>query len=106
MSQTMKKWECPTGHLKACSHWSSEFASTSPSKFDIVSIAVQTLTQGMDMNRFRPILCVYVCVIIEAMLNFDGVVEANADVKYERSITHCVLRTVCGTLNGPAVRAV
>ena len=36
-------------------------------------------------NGFRPILCV--CVTIDAMLNFDGSVDANADVKCEHSFT-------------------
>ena len=38
-------------------------------------------------NGFRPILSVRVCITIDAMLNFDGDVDANADVKCEQSKT-------------------
>ena len=38
-------------------------------------------------NRFSPILCVYVCISIDAMLNFDGDVDVNtnADIKCEHT---------------------
>ena len=40
-------------------------------------------------NGFRPILCIFVCVTIDAMLNFDGDVDtdANADVQCEQTFT-------------------
>ena len=69
-------------HVKTCSHLASAFASTS--KFNIVSIALQMLTLE---NGFRPILCVYICVTIDAMLNFDFDLDANADVTCKQSIT-------------------
>ena len=39
-------------------------------------------------NGFRPILCVSVCVTIDAMLNFDSNVDANAtaDIKCEHTV--------------------
>ena len=39
-------------------------------------------------NGLRPILCVYVCVTSDAMLNFDRDVDvdANADVACEQSV--------------------
>ena len=77
-------------HLKECSHLTFAFASTSPSKFNIVSMETQTQTHRMDLNLFltfyidaengfRPILCVCVCVSIDTMLNYDGDVDANAN---------------------------
>ena len=60
--------------LKAYSHVMSTF--TSPSKLNIVSIATQIL-------MLRISLCL--CVTIDAILNFDGDVDANADVKCEQS---------------------
>ena len=40
-------------------------------------------------DGFRPILCIFVCVSIDTMLNVDGDIDANADanVKCEHSIT-------------------
>ena len=57
------------------------FASTSPSKFNISSMETQTHTHRMGLN---PFLTFY----IDAMLNFDGDVDANANanVKCEHTI--------------------
>ena len=60
--------------LKAYSHVMYTF--TSPSKLNIVPIATQIL-------MLRISLCL--CVTIDAILNFDGDVDANADVKCEQS---------------------
>ena len=38
-------------------------------------------------NEFRPNLCVCICVTIDTMLNFDGEIDANADIKCEQSIS-------------------
>ena len=55
-------------------------AFLSPSKFNIVSTAVQT----------QRILCVCVCIAIDAMLNYDGDVDIDtyADVKCEQNIRY------------------
>ena len=66
---------------KACSHLT--FAFMSPSKFNIVSITMQTLTQGMCSD--------WVCVTNDAILNFD--VGANAVVKYEQYIRYNPFRS-------------
>ena len=43
------------------------------------------MNEALDaQNGFRPILCVFVCVAIDAMLNFDSDVDAN--VKCEHSL--------------------
>ena len=60
--------------LKACSRLISAFAS--PSKFNIGSIAMQTLTQRMAALHLRH---------IDVMLNFDA--ATNADDKFEQSIS-------------------
>ena len=63
-------------NLMPCSHLTFAFASTSP----------------LDApNGFRPILCIFVCIAIDAMLNFDSDVDANADtnVKCEHSLSLC-----------------
>ena len=57
----------------------SRFAS--PSKFNIVSIATQMLTQRMS----DPFSVFAFCITIDAMLNFDG--DVDADVKSEQSTT-------------------
>ena len=48
------------------------------------------------LSGFRPIL--WVCVTIDAMLNFDGGVDANAnaDVKCEQSLRYGSIVTCCG----------
>ena len=58
------------------------FVSTSPSKFNITSMVMQTQTQ----NGSELILWVSICVAIDTMLNFDGDVDGNTDVKCEQSI--------------------
>ena len=63
--------------FKAWSYLTSALAS--PSKFNILSVAMQMFTQ----NEFRPILCVCVGMTIDAMLNFGDIdVDANADVRF------------------------
>ena len=42
-------------------------------------------------NGFRPILCICVCVTIDAMLNFDADVHANADVNGEHTFNNTVV---------------
>ena len=66
--------------LEPCSHLTDEFAP--PSKFNIVSIATQMLTRRMGSDP----ICVCVCAIPNAMLNFDSDVDANAntDIKCEQ----------------------
>ena len=80
-------------NFKTCSHLMYSFAS--PSKFNILSIAMQTLMQRI---LCRLILCIRVCITIDAMLNFDGDinVDANTDIKCEQSITH----TLAGVYSG------
>ena len=58
-----------------CSHLS--FASTSPSKFNIVSMEMQTQMHGMGLN---PFLMFY----IDAILNVDA--NADANVKCEHTL--------------------
>ena len=74
MFTTLGVWD-----VKICSHLMSAFVSVSLSKFNIVSISMQMLMQKMG---FRPNnLCIYVCITIDAMLNFDSDIDANADIK-------------------------
>ena len=63
------------------SHLTFVFASTSLSKFNIVSIAMQRLMQRLGSDPFC--VCIFICVIIDAILNCDSDVEANtnADIK-------------------------
>ena len=56
--------------VKVCSHLTFAFAS----KFNIASMETQTQTQRMGLS---PFLTFY----IDAMLNFDGDVDANANGK-------------------------
>ena len=37
-------------------------------------------------NGFRPNLCIWVCVTIDVMLNFNSDVDENVDIKCEQSI--------------------
>ena len=39
-------------HVKVCSHLTSAFVSTSPSKFNIASMVTQTQTHRMGLNPF------------------------------------------------------
>ena len=62
--------------IKVCSHLTFAFASTSSSKFNIVSMEMQkTQTHRVGLN-------VFLTFYIDAMLNFD----ANANVKCEHTI--------------------
>ena len=58
--------------VKVCSHLAFVFASTSPSKFNIASMVMQTQTHRMGLN---PFLTVYI----------DVDANANAKVKCEHT---------------------
>ena len=45
----------------------------------------QIYIDAQTHDGFRPFFCISVCVIINAVLSFDGDVDANADVKCEQT---------------------
>ena len=64
-------------YLRLCSHLTSAFASTPPSKFNIASMVTQTQRMGLNplsASTFR---------LLFIMLSFDG--DANTDVKCEQA---------------------
>ena len=69
--------------LKVCSHLTFAFASTSPSKFNIVSMETRTQMHRMGLNPF-------LTFSIDAVLNFDSDIDANANVKCEHTLNQRV----------------